>query len=107
VIVLKFMLHISRDEQKRRLQGRLTDPKKRWKFRQSDLDDRQMWDAFTDAYRDMLKATSTKEAPWYVVPAEDKKVRNWLVSRTIADTLEGLRLAYPDPLPEIEHASIE
>ena len=107
VIVLKFMLHISRDEQRRRLQERLTDPKKRWKFRQGDLDDRRMWDAFTDAYRDLLKATSTKEAPWYVVPAEDKKVRNWLVSRTIADTLEGLPLAYPDPQPEIEHASFE
>jgi len=107
VIVLKFMLHISRDEQRRRLQERLTDPKKRWKFRQGDLDDRRMWDAFTDAYRDLLKATSTKEAPWYVVPAEDKKVRNWLVSRTIADTLETLPLAYPDPQPEIEHASFE
>jgi len=107
VVILKFMLHISRDEQKRRLEERLTDPKKRWKFRQSDLDDRRMWPAFTDAYRDMLKATSTKHAPWYVVPAEDKKVRNWLVSRTIADTLEGLKLEYPEPLPEIEHASIE
>ena len=107
VIILKFMLHISRDEQKRRLQERLTDPKKRWKFRQSDLDDRRMWSAFTDAYRDMLKATSTKHAPWYVVPAEDTKVRNWLVSQTIADTLEGLKLEYPEPLPEIEHASIE
>jgi hypothetical protein len=62
---------------------------------------------FTDAYRDMLKATTTKEAPWYVVPAEDKKMRNLLVSRTIADTLDGLKLRYPDPLPEIEHASIE
>jgi PPK2 family polyphosphate:nucleotide phosphotransferase len=107
VIILKFMLHISRDEQRRRLQERLTDPEKRWKFRQSDLDDRRMWDAYTDAYRDMLTATSTKQAPWYVVPAEDKKVRNRLVSRTIADTLEGLKLGYPAPLPGIEHATIE
>jgi PPK2 family polyphosphate:nucleotide phosphotransferase len=107
VIVLKFMLHVSRDEQRRRLQARLTDPKKGWKFRQRDLDDRRMWDAYTAAYRDLLKATSTKLAPWYVVPAEDKKVRNWLVARTIADTLEGLELRYPEPRSEIEHATFE
>src|SRR5262249_55095452 len=77
VVILKFMLHISPDEQKRRLNERLANPKKNWKFRRDDLDDRSRWDRFTDAYRDVLKATSSKWAPWYVVPADDKKVRNW------------------------------
>ena len=107
VIILKFMLHVSRDEQKRRLEDRLSHPKKRWKFHAGDLDDRRRWGAFTEAYREMIKATSTKWAPWYVVPADDKKVRNWLVSRTIADTLAGLDLAYPDPHPEIENIAID
>ena len=107
VVILKFMLHVSRQEQKRRLEKRLTDPDRRWKFEPSDLDDRRRWRAFTNAYRDMLAATSTAWAPWYVVPADDKKVRNWLVSRTIADTLAGLKLRYPDPNPELEGISIE
>jgi PPK2 family polyphosphate:nucleotide phosphotransferase len=107
VIILKFMLHISRDEQKKRLEKRLTQPNKRWKFRAGDLDDRKKWDAFTGAYRDMLKATSTKWAPWYVVPADDKKVRNWLVSQTIADTLESLDLRYPEPEPGLDQIEID
>ncbi len=107
VIILKFMLHISRDEQKRRLEERLESPKKRWKFRAGDLDDRARWGAFTEAYRDLLHATSTRWAPWYVVPADDKKVRNWLVSRTIADRLESLDLRYPDAHPEIEGITID
>jgi len=107
VVILKFMLHVSRREQKRRLEKRLTDPDKRWKFQPGDLEDRRRWRAFTNAYRDLLKATSTTWAPWYVVPADDKKVRNWLVSRTIADTLDGLELRYPDPHPEIEGISID
>lgn len=102
VIILKFMLHISPDEQKRRLNERLSNTKKNWKFRRDDLDDRSRWALFTDAYRDMLRATSTKWAPWFVVPADDKKVRNWLIARTIAETLEGLDLRYPDPSPDIE-----
>jgi polyphosphate kinase 2 (PPK2 family) len=107
VIILKFMLHISRDEQKKRLEKRLTQPNKRWKFRAGDLDDRRRWGAFTDAYRDMLEATSTKWAPWYVVPSDDKKVRNWLVSQTIADTLESLELRYPEPEEGIDQITID
>jgi polyphosphate kinase 2 (PPK2 family) len=101
------MLHVSRDEQKRRLEDRLIHPRKRWKFRAGDLDDRRRWGAFTEAYRDMLTATSSKWAPWYVVPADDKKVRNWLVARTIADTLEGLKLEYPEPEPGIEGLTVD
>lgn len=102
VIILKFFLHISPDEQKRRLNERLTEPKKAWKFRLGDLDDRARWDAYTDAYRDALRHTSTKWAPWFVVPADDKKIRNLLVAQRIADTLESLDLRYPPPDPAIK-----
>ncbi len=94
-VILKFMLHVSRDEQKRRLEERLTDPTKRWKFRRGDLDDRERWDAFTRAYRGVLTHTSTEHAPWFVVPADDEDLRDYLVARTVSDTLESLRLRYP------------
>ncbi len=101
VVILKFMLHISRAEQKQRLEERLADPSKNWKFRVGDLDDRRRWPEFTKAYHGILANTSTESAPWYIVPADDKHVRNWLVARTIADTLEGLKLRYPPGDPEI------
>ncbi len=95
VAILKFMLHVSHDEQKKRLEERLTDPTKNWKFRAGDLEDRHHWDDFTKAYRGALARTSTRWAPWYIVPADDKDVRNWLIARTIADTLASLHLRYP------------
>src|SRR5689334_19806641 len=95
VVILKFFLHVSRDEQKRRLVERLTDKTKNWKFRAGDLDDRALWDEYTKAYQGILRHTSTKWAPWYVVPADDKDVRNYLVARTIADALDDLKLRYP------------
>ena len=95
VVVLKFMLHISRDEQKQRLLDRLADKEKNWKFRAADLEDRALWNQYTKAYRGVLEHTSTKDAPWYVVPADDKDVRNWLIARTIADTLDDLGLQFP------------
>jgi PPK2 family polyphosphate:nucleotide phosphotransferase len=101
VVIVKFMLHISRDEQRERLIERLTNEKKNWKFRAGDLDDRAHWDDFTDAYRSILSRTSTKYAPWYLVPADDKKVRDYLVARTIADTMTKLRLRYPSPDPSV------
>ena len=107
VVQLKFMLHVSRDEQKRRLIERLTDPTKNWKFRKDDLEDRQRWDEFTKAYRGILSHTSTTWAPWYIVPADHKKVRDLLVARTIADTLESLELRYPKPDPAIVGITIE
>jgi len=100
-VILKFMLHISRDEQKRRLLDRLTDETKNWKFRVGDLEDRAKWDDFTKAYEAMLAHTSTKEAPWYIVPADDKGVRNFLIARTIADALEDLDLRYPPADPAV------
>ena len=101
VVILKFLLHVSRDEQKKRLEERLTDVTKNWKFRVGDLDDRGRWHDFTKAYRGILTHTSTKWAPWYVVPADDKEVRDWLVARTIADCMGGLDLRYPPPDPSI------
>jgi PPK2 family polyphosphate:nucleotide phosphotransferase len=95
VVILKFMLHVSRDEQKKRLLERLSDPTKRWKFKKSDLDDRERWDDFTRAYRGVLSHTSTRDAPWYVVPADDKRLRNYLVARAVADGLQSLDLRYP------------
>lgn len=101
VVILKFLLHVSRDEQKRRLIDRLTDKTKNWKFRAGDLDDRAMWDDFTKAYRAILENTSTKWAPWYVVPADDNAERDWLVARTIADALDALDLRYPKADPSV------
>lgn len=101
VVILKFLLHISREEQRTRLAERLSDEKKNWKFRVGDLDDRARWDDFTKAYRGILTHTSTKWAPWYVVPADDKNVRDWLVARTIADRMDKLDLRYPPADPSI------
>ncbi|MEP6496051.1 MAG: PPK2 family polyphosphate kinase [bacterium] len=101
VVILKFFLHISREEQRRRLTDRLTDATKNWKFQAGDLDDRARWEDFSKAYRGVLAKTSTKRAPWYIVPADDKDIRDWLVARTIADTLSRLKLRYPPPDPSI------
>ena len=101
VVILKFFLHVSREEQKRRLEDRLTDATKNWKFRAGDLDDRAKWSDYTAAYRDALRRCSTPWAPWYVVPADDKKVRNWLVGREIVRALERLRLRYPKADPSV------
>jgi PPK2 family polyphosphate:nucleotide phosphotransferase len=107
VTILKFLLHVSRNEQRKRLQERIDDPEKNWKFQLGDLDDRQRWQAFTDAYRGVLANTSTEWAPWYVVPADDKDVRDWLVSRMIASTLKNMKLRYPPANPEIVGIEVE
>ena len=107
VVMLKVMLHISRDEQKARFEERITDESKNWKFRPGDLEDRERWDEFTKAYRGILERTSTEWAPWFVVPADDKDVRNYLIARRIADTLESLELDYPAPDPSLAEVEIE
>jgi PPK2 family polyphosphate:nucleotide phosphotransferase len=107
VVILKFMLHVSRGEQKRRLMERLADETKNWKFRMGDLEDRAKWDDFTKAYEGALKNTSTKWAPWYIVPADDKDVRDWLIARTIADALDKLDLRYPPADPAVISVEIE
>ena len=107
VVLLKFMLHISRDEQKARFEERIEDESKHWKFRVGDLEDRRRWDEFTKAYRGILERTSTKWAPWFIVPSDDKDVRNYLIARCIADTLESLELEYPAPDPSLAGVEVE
>ena len=93
--IVKLCLHVSREEQRRRLLERVDDPAKNWKFREGDLDDRALWAEYTDAYRDALAQCSTAWAPWYVVPADDKRVRDWLVADVLVRTLEPLELHPP------------
>jgi len=102
VRVLKFFLHISKDEQKKRLQERLDRRDKRWKFSVADLADRERWREYTKAYEDALGATSSDWAPWYVVPANSKTNRNLLVSSILVDALEGLKMRYPAPKQSLE-----
>ena len=101
-VILKFMLHISHEEQRERLLARLDDPEKYWKFNAGDLKERELWEQYTEAYREMLERTSTAVAPWYVVPADEKRVRDVLVARTVTETLERMDPRYPGPPPELE-----
>ena len=94
--IAKFYLHISKDEQKERLQSRLDEPEKNWKFSSSDLAERKHWDAYQKVFADMLGQTSTEYAPWYVIPADRKWFRNLLISRIVVDQLEGLDMSYPE-----------
>lgn len=93
--IIKFFLHISKDEQKARLQARLDEPEKNWKFNPSDLDDRALWPKFMEAYGDVFSETSTDNAPWYVIPADRKWYRNLLVADILVKTLQGLNMSYP------------
>jgi len=95
--ILKFFLHISKDEQRSRLQARLDDPAKRWKFNPRDLEERKKWDKYMQAYEDAIAATSSEWAPWYVVPSDSKSTRNLLVSSILVDALEGLKMKFPTP----------
>jgi PPK2 family polyphosphate:nucleotide phosphotransferase len=97
VTILKIMLHISRDEQLARLRARLDDPTKRWKFNPGDIDERGRWAQYQEAYRDALANCSTDLAPWFVVPADRKWYRDWAVAQLLQETLESLKLRYPDP----------
>jgi PPK2 family polyphosphate:nucleotide phosphotransferase len=94
-IVLKFFLHISQDEQRKQLLERLTDPKKNWKFREGDLEDRKLWNDYTAAYRDVLKKCTTSWAPWYLVPSDHRLSRSYLVTKAINERLSALNLRYP------------
>lgn len=93
--ILKFYLHIDKQEQKERLQSRLDEPEKHWKFDRGDLAERRHWDEYQDAIEEMLGRTSTEWAPWYVVPANRKWHRNLIISQIIVDKLESLEMAYP------------
>ncbi|GAB4519865.1 MAG: polyphosphate kinase 2 family protein [Anaerolineae bacterium] len=101
-IILKFFLHISPEEQKRRLEARLHDPHKQWKFNPADLKERERWDEYIVAYEDALQRCSTPWAPWYVVPSDHKWYRNLVVCRTIVETLEALNMQFPQPAYELD-----
>jgi PPK2 family polyphosphate:nucleotide phosphotransferase len=95
VTILKFFLHVSRDEQKKRFLERIDDPAKNWKFREGDIAAREKWDEYQRAYSDMIRRCSTRWAPWYVVPSDDKRVRDYLVSRMVVRTLRRMNPEFP------------
>ncbi|MDH3247959.1 MAG: polyphosphate kinase 2 family protein [Acidimicrobiia bacterium] len=105
ITILKFFLHISKQEQKERLEARLENPDKHWKFSLGDLDERKRWDDYQQAFEAMINETSTPDAPWYVVPADRKWYRDLVVSSTIVRTLESLGVDWPEP--ESDYAGVE
>lgn len=105
--ILKFYLHIDKDEQKKRLQARLDDPDKHWKFRSGDLKERKLWNEYMQAYEDVLNKTSTDAAPWYIVPANHKWYRDLVISRVLVDTFEGLHMKFPEPEENLTGIVIE
>ncbi len=107
VTIIKCFLHISRGEQRERLQERLDNAEKRWKFDPADLKARADWDLYSEAYEGILRHTSAKHAPWYVIPADRKWFRNYLVATIVVDTLAAMKLRYPEPPAGLEHLHIE
>ena len=95
--ILKFYLHIDQEEQKERLQARLDDPEKTWKFSIGDLDERKLWSQYLNAFDDAIGKTSTETAPWYVIPANRKWYRNLVISSIIIEKLRSLNMSYPEP----------
>lgn len=106
-VIRKVMLHISKDEQRERLQARLDDPAKAYKFNPSDLASRRRWDDYMEAYEDALAETSTDDAPWFVVPADRKWHRNLAVAQIVIDAIESLALSYPEPETDVPGIVIE
>lgn len=106
-IILKFFLHIDLEEQKERLQARLDDPTKRWKFNPGDLKERACWNDYIEAYEDVLNETSTDEAPWYVVPSNKKWYRNLVIASILVDALDKLDMEYPQPEGDLTGITID
>jgi PPK2 family polyphosphate:nucleotide phosphotransferase len=104
--ILKFFLHISKDEQKKRFEERLARPDKHWKFSTGDLPVREQWDTYMEAYETVLTRCNTDYAPWYIVPSNKKWYRNVIISKTIVETLEGMNLKYPDAEPDLDKVVI-
>lgn len=96
-VILKFFLHVSKEEQRERLQERVDDPRKQWKFRRGDLEDRALWDDYQHAFETMIERCNTPYAPWHIVPADQNWYRNLVVARAIVDKLKSLDLRYPPP----------
>ena len=93
--IIKFFLHLSKEEQKKRFLKRIDNPEKNWKFSPDDIKERKYWNQYMKAYEECLSATSTQNAPWYIVPADDKESTGLIISRIALDTLQGLKMAYP------------
>lgn len=106
VVIVKFFLHISIEEQRDRLMARLADPEKHWKFNKDDINERKLWSEYEAAYERMLEKCSTPYAPWYVIPANSKWYRNWLVAGILLQTLEKMKLAYPEAQPGLAELTI-
>jgi polyphosphate kinase 2 (PPK2 family) len=105
--ILKFFLHISKGEQKKRLEERIHDPEKRWKWNSGDLEERERWADYMQAFEDVLSATSTEEAPWYIVPSNRKWYRNLVVADRIADALEAMKLKTPPPPSGVDFSKLK
>ena len=105
--ILKFFLHIDKDEQKKRLQARLDDPTKHWKFRLGDLAERKLWSDYMQAYEDVLSKTSTKYAPWFIVPSNRKWVRDLVISSVLVDTLKNLKMKFPELEEKLDGVVVE
>ncbi|MGH9243814.1 MAG: polyphosphate kinase 2 family protein [Acidimicrobiales bacterium] len=105
--IVKVWIHISKEEQAERLQARLADPEKRWKFRVGDLEERKRWDEYMDAYREAVERTSTAAAPWYIVPSDRKWYRNWAISNIALETLEDMDPQFPPPEDDLDAVVIE
>ena len=106
-VILKFFLHISKDEQKKRLQARLDDPDKRWKFEMGDLEERKLWDKYQDAYQAVLDKCSFSHAPWFVIPADNKWYRDWAVASILVDALRKINPKTPAAQKGLEDVKIE
>ena len=106
-LIVKFFLHLSKDEQKRRLLERIDDPKKNWKFSPQDLVEREHWSDYMAAYEEMLGSTSTKQAPWHIIPADDKPTARLLVAKILAHSIQKLDLQIPELTPSQHAALIE
>ena len=98
--IVKFYLHLSKEEQRKRFLQRIDEPQKSWKFSLADIEERKFWKQYMQAYEECLSSTSTKDAPWHVVPADDKPNARLIVSQIILDTLEGLKMTYPKETPK-------
>lgn len=105
--ILKFYLHISKEEQKERFQDRLDEPEKHWKFSLGDLEKRKQWDDYRAAFNDALTKCSTEHAPWYIIPADQKWYRNWAISKIIFETLEEMNPQFPPEEPGLDQVVIE
>ncbi len=107
IVMVKFFLHIAKDEQKERLQSRLDNPDKRWKFHLSDVEERGQWDSYQEAYQTMLEKCSTTHAPWYVIPADHKWYRDWAVASILLHKMQKIDPHFPEPEEGLDDLEVE